>query len=149
MEPPSLPIGPEGIAALIPHSGTMRLLDRIDAVSETELSCTALSHLSPENPLRSGAHLPVSAGIEYAAQAMAAHGALTRRDSAPRRGFLVIASGVAWNADRLDVPETELAVRIVRLAVNGGAAQYSFTLTAGPSVEVTGTLMLQLEQAEA
>jgi predicted hotdog family 3-hydroxylacyl-ACP dehydratase len=136
----------------------MRLIDRIDAVSADSISCAATSHLSPDNPLRAGplragplragGHLPVSAAIEYAAQAMAVHGALSRRDEgAPRRGFLVIASGVAWTADRLDIAGTELRIDATCLASTDAAAQYSFTLSAGPAVSVSGTLMLQLEQA--
>ena len=45
--------------------------------------------------------LPASAAIEYAAQAMAVHAALTR-GGPPQRGFLVVASGVTWTKDRLD-----------------------------------------------
>jgi predicted hotdog family 3-hydroxylacyl-ACP dehydratase len=146
MQSIALPLGPADIAALIPHSGAMRLIDRVDTASEEQISCVTSSHLSPDNPLRSAGRLPVSAALEYAAQAMAIHAALTREEGgAPRRGFLVVASGVAWTADRLDAPGSELRVHAIRLATTGSGAQYSFTLTAGRAVEVTGTLTLQLE----
>ena len=146
MKPIRLPLGPADVAGLIPHAGAMRLIDRVDAVSDDLIACAARSHLSPDNPLRLAGRLPVSAALEYAAQAMAIHAALRREDGgAPRRGFLVVASGVAWTSDRLDTAGTELNVHAIRLATIGSGAQYSFKLTAGPAVEVTGTLTLQLE----
>lgn len=145
---PLPPLGSEGIAALIPHSGAMRLIDRVDAVAAEEIVCATASHLSPQNPLREAGRLPVSAALEYAAQAMAIHAALTREERGPpRRGFLVVASGVTWTADRLDTAGTELKVHALRLASTGSGAQYSFAVTAGAAVEVTGVLTLQLEGA--
>jgi predicted hotdog family 3-hydroxylacyl-ACP dehydratase len=149
MDMPALPIGPEGVAALIPHAGAMRLIDRVDSVAEDEVVCSSHSHCSPDNPLRVNGVVPASAAIEYAAQAMAVHAALTRGESTgggpPRRGFLVVASGVSWSADRLDATDAPLTIRATRLASMGGGAQYAFTVTAGPAMAVSGTLTLQLE----
>jgi hypothetical protein len=57
----------------------------------------------------------------------------------------VVASGVTWTGDRLDVAGTELTVRATRLATTGAGAQFSFIVNAGAAVEVSGTLTLQLE----
>ncbi len=65
-----------GIAARIPHQGAMCLLDAVVDWSETAISCRAVSHADPANPLRADGRLGAAAGIEYAAQAMAVHGAL-------------------------------------------------------------------------
>ncbi len=140
----SLPIGPEGVAALIPHAGAMRLIDHVVSAAGEEVACTARTHLSPDNPLRVNGALPASAAIEYAAQAMAVHAALLR-GGPPRRGFLVVASGVTWTADRLDQTDSTLEIHATRLASTGLGAQYSFRVSAGPDVEVTGTLTLSLE----
>jgi predicted hotdog family 3-hydroxylacyl-ACP dehydratase len=151
MDLPALPIGPKGVAALIPHAGAMRLIDQVNSATEEQVVCSTLSHRSPDNPLRVNGALPASAAIEYAAQAMAVHAALTR-GGPPRRGFLVVASGVTWTADRLDGTDAPLIVTATRLASMGDGAQYAFTVETAaegvPAVKVTGTLTLQLE-AEA
>ena len=40
------------------------------------ISCVSRSHRAADNPLRAGGRLGIACGIEYAAQAMAVHGAL-------------------------------------------------------------------------
>ena len=140
----ALPIGPEGVAALIPHAGAMRLIDQVDAATSEEIMCSSRTHLSSDNPLRVNGVLPASAAIEYAAQAMAAHAALAN-GGPPRRGFLVVASRVAWSKDRLDATNAALIIRARRLAAMAGGAQYAFSVSAGGEVEVTGTLTLQME----
>ena len=139
----ALPIGPEGVAALIPHAGAMRLIDQVDAATSEEIMCSSRTHLSSDNPLRVNGVLPASAAIEYAAQAMAAHAALAN-GGPPRRGFLVVASGVAWSKDRLDAANAALIIHARRLAAMAGGAQYAFSVSVGNEVEVTGTLTLQL-----
>ena len=145
----AFPIGPERVATLIPHAGAMRLIDQVDAAASEEIVCSSRSHLSLDNPLRVNGMLPASAAIEYAAQAMAIHAAIIQ-GGPPRRGVLVVASGVTWSGDRLDATEAPVIVRATRLASMAGSAQYAFTVSAGTDVEVAGTLTLQLEaEAEA
>ncbi len=144
MDLPALPIGPEGVAALIPHAGAMRLIDQVDSAASEEVVCSTRSHLSADNPLRVNGIIPAAAAIEYAAQAMAVHAALTR-GGPPRRGFLVVASGVTWTADRLDATDAPIQIRATRLASMGNGAQYAFLVSAGTAVSVSGTLTLQLE----
>ena len=64
------------IASKIPHQGSMCLLDEVLAWNEQRIVCSAVSHTSPENPLRLAGRLGSANGVEYAAQAMAVHGAL-------------------------------------------------------------------------
>lgn len=64
------------IAAHIPHQGDMCLLDRVVKWDEQRIQCQAGSHRLGDNPLRSRDRLSAACGIEYAAQAMAVHGAL-------------------------------------------------------------------------
>jgi hypothetical protein len=64
------------IAARIPHQGSMCLLAAVVDWSADGISCRAVSHADPANPLRAEGRLGAANGIEYAAQAMALHGAL-------------------------------------------------------------------------
>jgi len=92
------------ILALIPHQGPMCLLDRVVAWDETGIECVAVNHRDPRHPLRSASGLLASAAIEYAAQAMAVHGALCSRAGSASRapGFLASARDVRLACWRLD-----------------------------------------------
>ncbi|MCY7388737.1 MAG: 3-hydroxylacyl-ACP dehydratase, partial [Burkholderiales bacterium] len=61
------------IAARVPHTGRMCLLDRVLQWDAHAIRCSATSHRDPDNPLREAGGLAMLAGIEYAAQAAAVH----------------------------------------------------------------------------
>jgi predicted hotdog family 3-hydroxylacyl-ACP dehydratase len=102
LQPATLAAG--GIAALIPHSGRMCLLDRLLGWNLQRIACAATSHRDADNPLRTKRGLLAPAAIEYAAQAMALHGALIgRAEGTPATpGYLASARGVALHVLRLD-----------------------------------------------
>ena len=60
----------------IPHQGRMCLLDEVMEWDAQHIRCRSGTHRLPDHPLHSQGRLGVACGIEYAAQAMAAHGAL-------------------------------------------------------------------------
>ena len=75
-----------GIAQRVPHSGSMCLLQRMVGWSVERIACSAISHRDPANPLRTQGGLLAVSAIEYAAQAMALHGALNAEPgTAPHR----------------------------------------------------------------
>lgn len=91
------------IAARIPHQGRMCLLDAVLAWTDSTIHCRASGHSAPDHPLRDAGRLGVAVGIEYAAQAMAVHGALLAGDQpGPRQGYLTSVRGVRLHTDRLD-----------------------------------------------
>ncbi|MDP1650545.1 MAG: hydroxymyristoyl-ACP dehydratase [Rubrivivax sp.] len=131
MKPATLPatLDHAGIAARIPHSGSMCLLDTLQSWSADTIRCTALGHRDAAHPLRSAGTLPAPVAIEYAAQAMALHGTLCAEPgAAPRPGFLASVRGVRLLVPRLDAVEGALVVTAQRLAGDSGQALYSFTL---------------------
>ncbi len=73
----SVPIDAERIRKLVPHAGNMCLLERVVACDAASIRCETRSHLDQSNPLRRNGQLASMCAIEYAAQAMALHGALT------------------------------------------------------------------------
>ena len=84
------------ISQLIPHRGAMCLLDSIETWDDHHIVCRATSHRRPDNPLRDDSGLRALCGIEYGAQAIAAHAALLggpqwavalMRDCWPPRGM--------------------------------------------------------------
>ncbi|HEX6093100.1 MAG TPA: hypothetical protein VFZ07_07080 [Dongiaceae bacterium] len=126
-----------GIAAIIPHGGTMVLLDRIDDWGPDFISGSTDSHRDPGNPLRRAGRLPAIAGIEIAGQAMAAHGRLIG-DRTPKRGVLGSLRELALHADRLDDVAGPLAVHARLLNGWGKACAYYFTLQSGARTLVEG-----------
>ncbi|SRR5581483_101422 len=67
------------IRTLIPHSGTMCLLDEVIRWDETSITCVTNTHRDPKNPLRRDGRLSGVHAFEYGAQAAAVHGGLRAR----------------------------------------------------------------------
>ena len=136
-----------GIAALIPHSGSMCLLERVSAWDAARIRCTATSHADAGNPLRSRSGLLAGAAIEYAAQAAAGHGALRAQaaggSAAP--GFLASARGVQLHRLRLDDLAGELAVEAEHLAGEGRQLLYAFRVTHQDRPVADGRLAVVLD----
>ena len=117
------------IAARIPHQGAMCLLAAVVDWSETAISCSAVSHSDPANPLRAAGRLGAANGIEYAAQAMAIHGALLANvDDQPRQGYLTSVRNVSLHVARLDDLPGALDVRAERLSGDANNILYQFSL---------------------
>jgi predicted hotdog family 3-hydroxylacyl-ACP dehydratase len=140
-------LGREWIAARIPHSGSMCLLDEITAWDDARIRCTATSHRDPLNPLRSSGRLAAICGIEYAAQAMAAHGALLGppRGERPRVGLLASVRGVEAHVGRLDTLDGPLAIEAERVSGDANTLLYRFTLRCGERLVLTGRAAVMLD----
>ena len=118
------------IAAHIPHQGSMCLLDAVLDWSAATISCRAISHRDPANPLRADGRLGAANGIEYAAQAMAIHGALLAgEDGPPRQGYLTSVRGVTLHVTRLDDLPEALTVQAERLSGDAQNILYQFSLS--------------------
>ncbi|MDP1899791.1 MAG: hydroxymyristoyl-ACP dehydratase [Rubrivivax sp.] len=118
-----------GIAARIPHAGSMCLLDAVLGWSAHDIRCRIVNHADAVHPLRCADGLLAPCAIEYAAQAMALHGALCQPPGhAPQPGFLASARGVTLHVPRLDIWPGPLMVTATQLAADGGQALYRFEL---------------------
>jgi predicted hotdog family 3-hydroxylacyl-ACP dehydratase len=110
------------------------------------LQAQALSHRDPHNPLRSASGLLATAAIEYAAQAMALHGALLARagGGTARPGFLASARGVDCQRLRLDDLAGPLLVAVQRQAGDERQLLYAFTVSHADEVVVAGRVAVVL-----
>jgi predicted hotdog family 3-hydroxylacyl-ACP dehydratase len=117
---------------MIPHAGRMCLLDEVIEWTEATIRCISRSHREGDNPLRAGDDLPALCGIEYAAQAMAAHGRLsaTVRET-PRAGYIASVRDIVCQARRLDDLEHDLVIDAERLMGDEERVLYRFALFAG------------------
>jgi predicted hotdog family 3-hydroxylacyl-ACP dehydratase len=138
----------DAIATMIPHAGTMCLLDGLLSWNEAEISCISQRHHKADNPLRrADGTLGIAIGIELAAQAMALHGALNRRAAdGPKQGFLASARDVQLFAASLDTAEGALTVNAERIAGDASGATYRFALTRDGAALLSGraTVMLNI-----
>ena len=111
----------------------MCLLDAVTEWSDAAITCRASSHTDPANPLRAEGRLGAANGIEYAAQAMAIHGALIAGEAdegaAPRQGYLTSVRSVSLNVARLDDLPGDLDVHAERLSGDANNILYQFSLS--------------------
>jgi predicted hotdog family 3-hydroxylacyl-ACP dehydratase len=129
----------EDIAALIPHSGAMCLLDGVIDWDRDKVRCVSARHRATDNPLRRAGMLGGLSGIEFAAQAMALHGRLAAAGGErPPAGFLVSLRDVVCRAPRLDNIEGDLVISAERLAGDERKALYRFDVEGDGAVLLDG-----------
>jgi predicted hotdog family 3-hydroxylacyl-ACP dehydratase len=113
------------------------LLDEVIDWDAHRIRCRTATHRAPDNPLRAHGRLGVACGIEYAAQAMALHGALASgaagnagANAAGRSqvGLLASVRGVHFCVLRLDDIESDLICEATHLAGDELTALYDFAL---------------------
>jgi len=145
------------IEARIPHHGRMCLLDEVIEWNEQYIRCGTATHRAADNPLRSHGRLGGAAGIEYASQAMALHGALAGAPmrsggtaeaslrAAPQVGLLAGLRDVRLFVPRLDDIESDLICEATHLAGDGLTALYEFALRDRNSILLSGRASVVLD----
>jgi predicted hotdog family 3-hydroxylacyl-ACP dehydratase len=145
-----MPLNRAWIEARIPHQGRMCLLDEVIDWNAQHIRCRTATHRAPDNPLRAHDRLGIACGIEYAAQAMALHGALAggaanalaggaanvaaegaagfTAGSSPQVGLLASVRDVRLFVLRLDDIESDLICEVTHLAGDRLTALYGFAL---------------------
>jgi predicted hotdog family 3-hydroxylacyl-ACP dehydratase len=158
------------IESRIPHHGPMCLLDEVIGWDTERITCISGSHRSADNPLRARGRLGIACGIEYAAQAMAVHGALVAaveagrsaaglpaagspaaespKPMSPPAGFLAGVREVQFHVSRLDDVEGDLICDAVRVAGDRGTALYEFELRSGATRLLRGRATVVLDATE-
>jgi len=113
---------------LIPHQGTMCLLDAVAEYDARRIHAISATHRDAQNPLRANNRLHAVALCEYGAQAMAVHGALRARATGgqARPGYLVSLREVELRIEYLDDLPDALDVYAEQLLDAGGSLQYAF-----------------------
>ncbi|HEY6984501.1 MAG TPA: phosphotransferase [Rhodanobacteraceae bacterium] len=116
---------------LIPHRGSMCLLDEVVAWDASSILARSRSHAREDNPLRTDGMVRAVHLCEYGAQAMAVHGGLVARAeggvAAP--GFLVSLRDVELAVDRIDDLDGALDVHAEKLIGDAAGWQYAFLIS--------------------
>lgn len=147
----------DAIARRIPHQGSMCLLDAVLAWDGDHICCETRSHLDPFHPLRAHGRLGAACGVEYAAQAMAVHGALVTESlgnantnttsKPPPGGYLASMRGVTLYVERLDTVVGPLTVNAERISGDSNTVLYGFTLQSGTRTLLDGRAAVVLNSA--
>jgi predicted hotdog family 3-hydroxylacyl-ACP dehydratase len=145
-----MPLGRGELERLLPHRGTMCLLDSVAVWDDMRIDCRATSHRIPENPLRIEGRLPALVTIEYAAQAMAVHGGLRARPGHRAvQGYLAAVRDVTLHAETLERIAEDLEISATCLASGASGLLYAFAVSAAgrPIAEGRATVLLVQDRA--
>lgn len=124
------------IQTLIPHAGSMCLVDTVLRWDEDGIACQTRTHRDPANPLRRQGHLPPLHAVEYGAQAAAIHGGLRARgagQTAPA-GYLAAVRDARWFTADLAAVEEPLEIAARRLWGEAGHCIYAVQVMVGDRV---------------
>ncbi len=118
----------------------MCLLDYVEAWDQQRIRCRASSHRAADNPLRAYGRLGAACGIEYAAQAMAVHGALLAPpdNGSARAGYLVSARSTHLRVPRLDGIAADLLVEANCITRGENNILYQFSVSAAGRLLLDG-----------
>jgi len=128
------------IRALIPHAGTMCLLEEVVDWNADGATVVTRTHLAPGNPLRRESGLSAICLCEYGAQAMAIHGALVARAAGRSLppGLLVSLREVELFVSSAGDLPGELRVAVERLTGGASGLQYRFRVSHSGTVVARG-----------
>jgi predicted hotdog family 3-hydroxylacyl-ACP dehydratase len=145
------PISKSDWSSLIPHQGSMCLLDEVVGWTEDTIHARSDSHRDPANPLRGNGRLRALHLCEYGAQAMAVHGGLSARAAggvaAP--GFLVSLRAVELMVDRIDDIGGPIDVHAERLLGGDGSWQYAFRIEHAGALLASGRAAVMVSARDA
>lgn len=134
------------LSQLIPHAGTMCLLDTVEYWDETSIVCLSQSHLRDDNPLLKSGHLSIVHGIEYGAQAMAVHGGLLAGDvsQSSQPAYLASLKKIQFHEQRFlsDRKGQNLVVEAERVYASEGSLVYSFRVLCEDTLLLSGEAMV-------
>lgn len=134
-----------GIERLVPHAGTMCLLDAVTEWSETTIACTSASPAA-DHPLARNGRVPAIVATEYAAQATAVHGALLEQATAPRAGMLATLVDVQLTGSAMPADGAALSIRAELLGRSAAGCMYRFEVATPRTLVASGRLTVVLAE---
>jgi predicted hotdog family 3-hydroxylacyl-ACP dehydratase len=131
------------IEHLLPHSGSMFLLDEVVDWDSGRIECRSRSHGAADHPLAYDGRVGVACGVEYCLQAMALHGALTANAPQPP-GFLARIAEARFSVAYLDELGAQLSVHANLIQSLPRGLSYSFALYGAGRLAIEGRATVAL-----
>jgi len=141
-----IPINKAEIRTLIPHSGSMCLLDSVAEWDDRSIICISNTHRDSANPLRRDGRLSAVHAFEYAAQAAAVHGGLRARSAgviAPP-GYLAALRDARLHLIRLDEVASPLQIYAYLLFGEAANTVYECRVSTGDVLLAEGRITIML-----
>jgi predicted hotdog family 3-hydroxylacyl-ACP dehydratase len=134
---------------LIPHQGTMCLLQTVLHWDEQSITLHTATHRALDNPLRSHGRLRAVHLCEYGAQAMAVHGALKASASGLQAapGMLVSLRSVELHCEYIDDLPEPMEIHAQCLQATDSSLQYNFEVRHRQQVLAQGRAAVVLQRA--
>lgn len=135
-----LPLPQAQWRGLIPHQGSMCLLEQVLRWDDHSIRCATRSHADPGNPLRRAGRLSALHLAEYGAQAMAIHGGLqaARENRRAPPGYLASLRDLKLNIEFLEQVTDELVIEAELLTSGETGWMYRFQAQADGRVLASG-----------
>ena len=140
------PIDKADIRTLIPHAGTMCLLDNVIDWDDGSIVCITNTHRDEANPLRRNGRLSALNALEYGAQAAAVHGGLRARAAGATAPpcYLAALRDAHLHLARLDDLASPLEVHAQRLFGDSGNTIYQCAISASGISVAEGRVTIML-----
>ena len=134
------------IRTLIPHAGSMCLLDQVQTWDDQSITCLSNTHHDTTNPLRRGGRLSAIHAFEYGAQAIAVHGGLRARAAGETAGsgYLAALRDGHLHLQWLDDLRAPLQVHAVRLFADHANNVYQCAISAAQTLVAEGRITIML-----
>lgn len=133
------------IECLIPHKGSMCLLDKVEQWDQQTVACISMSHHLPHNPLLEDGQLNAMVLVEYAAQAAAIHASLTGAGIGGTHTALIGAVKALKLHCRSVAPSQKILTVVAQsILQSGGGAIYQIEVRAQDALLVEARVVLVL-----
>ena len=133
--------GRSDIKAMVPHCGSMCLLDSVLQWDPEHILCKGALP-EQQHPLARHHQLPTTAAIEYAAQATAVHGALLDANNAQKPGVLAKLSDIQLESEWIGHEEHPLNIAVTLLSRSESGCLYTFRVWGSCKPLASGQLMI-------
>ena len=145
--PINYPIDQQAIGKILPHAGSMILLEQITSASADTLYASTQSHLDKSNPLLLNKQLNSINGIEYAAQAMAIHAHLIAdtTQKQPQSGYLATVRNTTIDHPYLSQSKSELIIKVIRIMADQKGFSYNFQIYDNEQSYISGRITIILQ----
>jgi predicted hotdog family 3-hydroxylacyl-ACP dehydratase len=129
------------IERLVPHAGAMCLLNAVTSWDSSRIVCSSAGPVT-EHPLAREGRVPAIAACEYAAQAVAVHGALLDGVQEARDGMLAKLADVELRMPFFPSGAGEVTVRAELLGRLAAGCLYAFDVASTGRAIASGRLIV-------
>jgi predicted hotdog family 3-hydroxylacyl-ACP dehydratase len=139
------------LAALLPHAGTARMIERVIRWDAAGILAATTRHRAADNPLRRDGRLAAVHLAEFGAQVMALHGGLRNATAGlpMRPALLVSVRDLVLMREFVDDLPGELEISATPLLATPASWQYTFEVRHAGEVIASGRVAAMAQDLQA